>query len=237
MAGFLYYLPNCQRPPADVSKLPAEAAALAPLLEGIPLGWGHVHNGPGGTSGYLIAPQPASKDGEAADCRYKPETQTWHDAGKWWVGWETLKPPRPEDLQRDAVTHRGHGIMLGGHEWIVSTIHVSRTTLPRGYVVTPEGEPQVVPDKRYHAIMEEASYWYDVSFGGGPWNPTMAEAFAFAARVLGINYRVGAVECSQPVLDILRSDTVFGVIGAAIGAIDIENEQKARRGNVIPPAT
>lgn len=179
----------------------------------------NVQRGPNGSNGCILALVPMS--GECGEVGYYPDRQTWipvgpTDAPKYWLGWNTQKPPTPDTLRRDRIVS-GYEYTLGdGHDWTAPTIRRpnGKTNLPEVWGVDPAGAfaARLHPD--YDRFWQLAGEMFKVALEQIDWE--QPQTFAAAVECLGLNYRVGPHEVSA--LGLLTSETYPLVFGAAIDA-------------------
>ncbi|NLE57410.1 MAG: hypothetical protein GX616_03560, partial [Planctomycetes bacterium] len=95
MPGFLYYLPDCDKP----SRKALDAAAIGYAFERDR--WSHAGclDGPNGGRGLIVAAPDAVPTERV---RYSPDGQTWRPipGSTAWLGWFTAELPGPGDLRR-----------------------------------------------------------------------------------------------------------------------------------------
>lgn len=186
---------------ADVRRVPAHAA----------VSYVHNSNGPGGQPGTIIT--PVSKHNGAGLIGNLPDRQTWvavGDGKKLWVGALTKSPPSPLDLERWQTIGGYRVADPQSYEWLVPVARAPQMqfgTLPQSFTFGPAGE--VIPNlqPQYQWLWElgrDIRDWY-VAESGPSKEATPAEQAAHvrlpftwlvreAARILGVNYRVGLAE-------------------------------------------
>jgi hypothetical protein len=179
-----------------------------------------VAKGPDGSSGAIFAPVPVDRSISPL-AGYHPDRQTWVEiAAGYWLGSETDNPPSPESLRRRHIT-RGLDLELGdGRVWTAPTIRApnGRCYLPSTWGVDSEGQfrETILPD--YESYWEMAGEVWDLCFGKTECD--YADSFGYAARALGLNYRVGPHEVSR--LGLLSSANYLQVFKTVIDGQLIE---------------
>lgn len=235
MAGLLYFLPNIQSHQlAQKGRLsPAILAArgLADALVDCPLADHHTlidfpGRGPGGHSGLFVIPTPISGE-PASRLGFFPDVQEWRPAFRdpeWdtrlWIGFNKEEPPTPDGLRRRTELIAGKDLtLLDEQSWHVPLIrrpamgeHPPRTSLPLDLEVDASGKTVKSIQAKHQALWAETIEMTAHRFGQA--TVTDDQAFGFAMRVLGLNYRVSQAE--QNVLRILDSHLVIDVLDAAI---------------------
>lgn len=235
MAGFLLYFPGWQMPSMPIDKIPRECN-LGPLLGESPGMLAGPGRGPDGGHGLLAAIKPATgSGGEAAVIDCQPTGQKWLQcktpdgkATTHWLGWWLDKAPRPKDLQREHL-HAGYPMLMGGHEWQVPVVHAPYTSLSEGVDVDECGNVLFPVAPKYESIVAESAEWWGRHFGGEP-STGHADAVGYAARVLGINYRVDPRVLSVRCLGAFDNlETVARLIWYSIGGAEMSREADAKK--------
>ena len=240
LSSFIYYVGGMTKghDPASHGYLSDELASVIgyDTPQTVPQ---YVPKGPDDGEGCLIITQPSegSTDDNGEPLTepqhgYKPDIQTWVPAyvpGKsdpeYWIGWETKRKPTPAALIR-RKTFAGHYVTLAdGNQWLIPEVgpYPKWCKLPLGYEVGKDGQMKLVAIKQFRAVFEESQRWADVYDGGG--NFFLDEAMAFAAKVLGVNYRVGVRHLGLDVLGAVTSEVYRDIVRAATGVISYEAEQ------------
>ena len=199
MAGFLYFVPDCENECAVRSKF-AELGLDAVFGE-VGITVARVGNSPSGEAGCIVMPHVASNP----DPGYFPQSQTWMKApgGAHWIGFETARRPGPACLER-RETVAGHYVRLeDGNDWLVPAarvFHGGGTCLPEVFSLGPNGEivKAIVP--RYKALSKQAeTLWED--FAGDVTEGalravvrTQEDSLRLACEALAVNYHVGLGE-------------------------------------------
>src|SRR5580704_17854266 len=136
MAGFILFFPD-RTDITGADRIPANCG-LSDVLDGAPVTYGVVlQNGPDNKAGNIISVRPSNADGQAAECQYKPDTQTWVRVvdkatrePTHYLGFENANRPRPVDLVRPETVD-GSPIKLRGQEWTIPVVLAGKATLPR----------------------------------------------------------------------------------------------------------
>lgn len=227
--GFCYFLPGVD------ANIAAVRAVGVPCLadDGQGLVVRGSFNGPGGAAGAL-----AWNDGGQA-WQFQKDAQLWAKvapatsgiAREYWVGHRKDALPGPEDLARPR-RHPGVEVTLAGRVWFVPQYRV----FPVAFRVTEEGTIEKGLAPAFQALCEEGVGYLDARFGvpSAVEKVTDESLLGLAARVLGLNYRVGKVELvllnlsdTRSALEILDAFTDFHSIHA-----DFKKKQEAET----PPA-
>lgn len=185
MASFLYFLPGVEDK-ARVPDLLRELGLGHALEAGSPTV--NVQEGPAGRGALLWPPY-----GDTPTPGYYPEAQTWQGWGaRLWVGWETARPPGPQDLAR-AELQDGYLIeMADGRKWQVPAARL----LPTQLRFTPDlqgVETSLLPQYRefYNRVAELAARLRETGGDLGD-----LELLRVATEGLAVNYRIGPAEVS-----------------------------------------
>lgn len=171
--------------------------------------------GPAGkdVSGVLICLPPINGDGMAVRMKHDPDKQTWQlcDADSdhpYWMGYETAKPPQPEQLLRKRTVN-GYDFSLGDNREYVCPIIRRMASQPMLPCAVKFDGREYVPEVRpeYHEIWQDSIGWAK--------SMTIHEQAVAAERCLALNYRVGPYE-----LNVLNTfgteDAIRDVILAAL---------------------
>jgi hypothetical protein len=198
MPGFLYYLPNCDKP----SRKALDASGVGYAFPSDK--WSHSGclRGPDGGRGLVLAAPDAVPTERV---RYTEADQTWRQipGSSAWLGWFTDEPPGPIDLRREKLLEGYPCPMADGREWIVPLAREAaesdgrvdrRQALPRRLELNADGEfsaGDVLPD--YCELNEIAARFLDASERSEA-GAFSFEAVAAAVRVLAHNYRIDRAE-------------------------------------------
>jgi hypothetical protein len=225
MSVYRYYLPNVK--PADVTDDTLAALGLSDRLRDCPLKRQGsrievvpIHNnGPNGSNGALIVPQPADRKGART---YHPDEFAWHKSERdnYWIVWDKLNPPTPEGLQRWEMVS-GVVCELGdGQLWqcpIVRT-RLSQCHVPC-HLSRPNGVLKVDVLAQYEDIWQ-LTFGLSVRLLESNWGLQCVEIFGAevahdcACKLLAVNYRVSTEEAW--LLGLFTTINVDDVIDAAI---------------------
>lgn len=242
MAGTLYFVDNCPLAACPrAADLPAAVAArLVPVLGAASLECKR-SPGPGGARGLLIAPIPADKDGEQADCEFFHARQTWHwlpaiadSEFRVAVGFETARKPRPEDLLRPSPVVGKAVELADGNAWTFPVVGPRDTTLPHSFRRVDSGAFAATVRPAFEQLFADSETWFELLRSGGGF--TYATYFDFAARALAVNYRVGLDECSADVLDLIGVEHFDAVLRACLGLLDRDQERARKKKDSAPAA-
>lgn len=199
MPGFLYYIPNADKPtPALI-----ERHGIQYAFEGGKYAWSQTIRGPGDGRGLIVAD---SRSVPAERVAYRTAEQTWRPipGGDAWLGFFTAEPPGPEDLRRVKMLD-GYPLKLAdGREWIVPLAREAaesdgqvarRQALPRRLELDDAGEfcpGDVLP--AYTELNDIAAAFVDASQQADASGRFSFGDPAAAVRVLAHNYRLDRVE-------------------------------------------
>lgn len=195
--------------------------------------------GPGNSCGALLV--IGSKYTGAPDIvtiTHPKDLQKWvcvNEEKGLWLGVLKADPPRPQDLERFKVIGGGTVTDPQHYEW---TLPVARAlahgmpygTLPQSYRFDEQGEPQPVLDKAYEWLWNlagEVKDWYVASDSEN--RRPHAWLVKTAAKLLGVNYRVGIPELNllQEVgRSVLHQQTVGAICQACYGWEVLEEAKK-----------
>jgi len=243
--AFYYFLPGVNRDQitksvivnAGLGEVLRDRLTLADLNGEGNLALAAVVKGPEGHSGTILIGKPASPannsnnlgDDEAL-IGYYPARQTWvKSAAGYWIGWETDKLPTADDLVRDKPVD-GYEVMLGPDDnpqpWLCPVIRLALGecglpdvwSLEAGKVVS-----RVRPDWQWAWDLSGKIWdWYSQSQ-----SIPKEQAFLWAAKLLGINYRVGPDEVG--ILQLIGRDAYDEILCAAINGPLVERWREAQK--------
>jgi hypothetical protein len=228
VSGFFYYLPDCLRnlvADGTVSRDRLRRHKLDDVLADVVTVPNDViatptTQGPDGTAGTVLVPLSPGVPVPKVPA-YDPESQTWHNAGDYWLGFEG-EPPKPEHFARSSVVP-GYMVPDGhGRHWHVPLVRgLDRPygALPCDFEFGADFLPAAVLRDRYRQLWADSARMWD-AYGDGEGVPD-AEAASFAARALAINYRIGPHELnllSKHGSPVLGRENVFSFAGGAIDA-------------------
>lgn len=185
--NFLYFVPNTRTGDA------IRQAGISDLLEPGKVASRTVFKGPDDLSGMMFY------SGEAIDCNYKPQEQTWlkSNSGLFFIGYYKSSPPTILELKR-TVQISGYPIELrNGESWLVplARIFPNGTRLPQSLVLGSKGEviKEILPQYATFSMKCE-KFWkdFEISMGLTSGEPQMTEveAIELAAEALNLNYRI-----------------------------------------------
>jgi hypothetical protein len=219
----------------------------------------HDSVGPGQQPGTVIT--PVSKHRGQGPIGNLPGQQTWQPIGdgkKAWVGALTKDPPSPLDLERWKLVGGLDVIDPGSHAWTVPVARAAGMglefgTLPQSYTFNADGEP--IPNllPQYAWLWELGAQirdWYASQTPPEGDDVTPEERAAFrprpvawlikaAAKVLGVNYRVGLAELNllhelgRPVL---TQETAHTICQQVVNYELVEEAKKKPLESDSPPA-
>lgn len=238
MAGFVYFLPNGNSESVSESKL---APLLGAVVDGAHFSkcecysFGEVSPSLSGIT-FTISPTEGA-GGEEAHCGYYPDKQTWVKAelpGKpdYWIGWETERPPRPQDLAKPKA--KGFPVDVAGAEWLIPAVYAPTASVSKSYRVNRSGFALDI-GKQFRDLSERSSQFFDWRFSGAN-SPSWEVAINYAVDVLAINYRVGLVECSGDVLDIVTRDSMLDIVDESLGQSVLLQELESKKKAGLAPA-
>lgn len=202
---FLYFIPNARG--ATVTDEQVRGWGLGHALVGLPVTTTQVTGkGPGGRPGLLLTTP-------GGDQRLLPDTQTWRDCGAFWLG--HADRPTADELQRDDAVGGPTVVLEDGDLWMVPIARpiASAPTFPQVLGVDAAGALQVRASERFKEEVELGDRVF-AWMTDKEENPTNEDVFRAAARILGINYRVGAHELSA--LGVLTDRNIVEICRAYI---------------------
>ena len=231
---------------ADCTRVPAHASVL------------DVQKGPDGKAGTVIA--PVRKHSGEPGCFYSPTLQTWQPVrpGLLWIGHEQSVAFSPRLLERWQIVGGAEVSDDNKHVWIVPIARAPYQqyafgTLPQAYTFDPvTGEPVPHLLDRYTWLWElagEIRDWY-LAAAGPASEATPAEKAAhqarpfsdlirYAARILGVNYRLGPAELNvlfSLACPVLTQETVHTICQATYGYEVLDAAKKNAPGGADEPA-
>lgn len=127
MPGFIYFIPD----KSTVNPAVLAEAGLEYLVPANAMSQRQVGAGPSKGPGLVVCRNEVVPEG---GLKYKSETQTWVDAGKYWVGRQKDVEITPGDLERDSVSGYPVSMQDGAH-WFVPILRVPH----------PDGPPDLMP--------------------------------------------------------------------------------------------
>ncbi|MBW3600608.1 MAG: hypothetical protein KY475_25510 [Planctomycetes bacterium] len=225
MAGFLYYLPSDSPQPPKLAEVQAAGLGYAFDQTVVPRGCQH---GPDGGCGHTLSTGPELPG-------YHPERQIWRkipglESGAW-VGFETDKPPGPEELVRSRHLD-GHWVELNdGQRWLIPCARqpveengelVGLCRLPAAIGMNESGEwTRDDVDAKYADLWAVAVAYWNVMIGAaneaddtGLVKFDLQGAPDAVTLALATNYRIGRFEVAM--LGLLNDETIAIVLQALI---------------------
>jgi len=207
--GFLYFVAGRQAAPAEL----LEEVGIAALPQST--AWAPFGDGPGGEGGVIVA-------AAGTRLRYAPDEQTWRpvarglggesesdgeaDAPAYWIGFETGRPPGPEQLARDEMIP-GHAVTLAdGRSWHVPIIRdaAGACGLPMRYGLDPQSGRPAATLGDEHLRLWDAALGVLAALADAEENDdgqivlglgmSEADAMRLAADVIGLNYHASLAE-------------------------------------------
>lgn len=187
-----------------------------------------LHSGPTEESGTIYG----WWTNKGAVCMRHDDGLTWipavqfdeFEAGRYWVGLDTEKPPTPEDMQR-AYPYSGEKIVMGdGMEWLIPIAE----RLPFDVIRADDGTDRYIPQRKFHEFTTAASYWTKLFESGDVSGKcTWSQLRDFIELGLCANYRT-----TREVNDYLRlfSGSESGTIYKAAMTICLPEKAKAWHG-------
>lgn len=197
MRVMLYYIPGYAKHSVDKREL---AGLGLGHLAGMSLPAVKVNGGPDKGHGVLVMPLPQGSDTALhKKCGYKAAEQdwfAWKRAGEAptpptiWCGWYRGEQPGPQDLRRP----ERHAVNLpvelaDGKVWEFTPAE----ELPRAFCLG-DGGAVVSRFQQKYARFQEADDWLAEWMRDGSRSEPIREIIARLATLLGINYRVSALE-------------------------------------------
>jgi hypothetical protein len=239
---------------SDVHRVPEHATVIDQKI------------GPAGGPGAVIAPVNPYKG--PPDCFCDPLYQVWEACrgGRYWIGYSKRHDPKrvpfqaitPQDIERfDALG----GVPVadhGGREWAIPVCRAPNFgfefgTLPQSYTLDPEsGETQSHLQTDFAWLWDLAGQirdWYIADLGptedatpaekAAFKKPEFSKLVGFAARLLGVNYRISPVELNvlhKLGVQLLTRDSVHPICRAAYGWEVLELAKKKPPEGTTDPA-
>jgi hypothetical protein len=219
VAGFIYYVAGAQTMGQARETIEREGA------RGLAEGAAHVHSAAGPDSHGLLIIADAN-GGAKASPEYTPGKQTWKKAGRrLWVGFETARRPRPEELLRRNPIE-GRPVAMGdGNDWLVPIARrcvggpdgaAWLMALPRAHRFEKGSWSPGEVLGRYRALWQRVEQYAGALVELGKGDPAAGELVSFEdenetiVEALAVNYRLGRHEVSA--LGLVTSEVVGPVI-------------------------
>jgi len=196
-------------------------------------------NGPDKGRGQLVSFDCPHKPHTSSPVGMNLETQVWHEAakanelprGRYWIGWDKLNPPTPEDLSKSNRTP-GELVELLDHQlWEVA---VSSFVPHRRGIDIETGEEVRIPQSAFAPYVDQCRFWESFFLESGQTAEELTDkvlnlpgGMRFAVDALAMNYRI--VPEIADGLELLGDGEVFDIILAATGIATmagIEREKK-----------
>lgn len=178
-------------------------------------------NGPDGGAGVCFVAK-APDDGDAVSARVDLAKQEWHccDGGRVWVGWEKGQKPTAADLRRKTFFSTYVPVELGdGNEWEFTPT----PALPETFCYSETGAIGTRPLPQNRAYYE-ASHWLWEQIAQNMTDVKYVDIIDRLALLLGMNYRVGKVECIALLL--FNQQTILEAAFAAVDMLDLYRRSK-----------
>ncbi len=161
--------------------------------------------------------------GDAGDCLYKPDLQTWTKAvtGDFWIGtWNDRKPI--EQTLRTASQLAGHRVVLAdGVEWLVPVVRLIEggSSLPASLVLGENGEVFTTELPAYSELSAKANQLFadlcvEMGWNEGEQVLAAADRMKLAADAMAWNYHIGIDELN--VLALLTTKNLSDVMAAIL---------------------
>lgn len=245
MLNFLYFVPQLLR--QDVTRERVTTAGLGDVFRDRlsqddiankgRLAIADVMHGPGGHTGTILYPLPTvPAEDEADGIGYYQDRQQWLHvpvAGTpgYWLGWDPANLPTPEALQRDFIVSGYTETLADGRQWECPIIRRAQ-----GAMNLPDVWGLV--DGKVVSRVKPAWQWaWDLS--GEIWDQyvngesaSREVAYAWCAKLLSINYRVGLQELT--VMNVLGSDEASEILRNAIAGPLIEKMREEQKKTSTP---
>lgn len=221
---------------ADVVRVPQHASVL------------DVKTGPDGAAGVIIAPVRVHLG--PPDCFYDPRLQQWDACrgGRYWIGYSQsflggggpqIAVPSPQELERFEQLGGFEVLDARGQAWRVPICRAPKQDveygcLPQSYTLDADtGEMQSHLQSDYLGLWELSGkirdwYWSDAEPAEDATpaekakheRPPFGKLVAYAAQLLGVNYRLSPVELNvlhKLGVQLLTQATVHAICQAAFG--------------------
>lgn len=227
MSGFLYFLPR-QNSAMTADSMPPETG-LRPIFEGASnIQSVQVNNGPFGESGAIAL------IGEG-DVRYRADDQEWRDRRKpdgqllYALGWFKGNLPGPADLARERRLDGGDVTLGDGRPWHIPTIgpNIAMSRLTLEYHVGSDGVVTPEVAAKWKPLFVQSQRFFDYVVNGG--TVFHSDIFDYCTSLLSVNYRVGKLECSASVLNLVSTATFEEIVKASIGWHDVQRMIEAKK--------
>lgn len=227
---FLYFLPGQTAHVGSVEQIPEPAAkaGLSAVLGGAGIGC-RGGSGPGGEAGMMVW----SAACEPTMTRFDADSQRWEQAFDasgavaYWAGLPRSVQPCPQQLARSSMIEGNSASpavrLLDGGDWVVPCMgfavdgNAVMTKLPTVYRLAA-GKREKTVRREWRELFVEASNAARMVYEGADWS--VDEAYRYCARVLGVNYRVGPVECAM--MELIGDAELWSIIRHSVGKPDAE---------------
>lgn len=175
--------------------------------------------GPDGMSGVIVVQLPI--DGTVPTrINFKPDFQEWKKAGRHWLGVDKDEPPTPQGLRREILIPGVEHELGDGQAWECPIVRQVDGTpnVPQSWGIDAFGKfaETVVPE--FDWAWRMAGAVWDIFRGVKEID--RPEAFAYCARLLGLNYRIGQAECS--LLRLINTENYPQIFKVAVNGLLIE---------------
>lgn len=154
-------------------------------------------SGPGGQSGTMLVPLAPGRE-PPVRLGYKPDFQTWHDEGDFWIGFDNESPPAPAELARKKQI-TGYRMQLGdGQEWVIPILRRpdDSSELPSAFTLAAAGGVSQAVRPQYRALWEasaEICQWFVEGTLIDAARLRLHELIEWCVRILSVNYRFDRV--------------------------------------------
>ena len=205
MSAFWYFLPG-------VSSLEFKAGNAAEVLAAAGLGYLRLRSvttdpaavgqdaiavewpdGPGGPGSAVIPMAPTPPGGELT---HQPDTQTWRDCGRFWIGYDAA--PTPGELQRVDVPVAGYEHTdANGGVWCVPVLSPDGCTLPTDLVFAEDSDAVTFTPKPNVAHLQTIGEKLAQAWITGEIELPVNELAEMAVTILQQHYRVSKIEFNE----------------------------------------
>ena len=223
MNGFLYFVPNVP----GVGDADFDALGIAGLNPRH-REQGGIDRGPSGTMGVML-----KGSGDDKVLAYKAECQTWipGPGKKWWIGFETDRPPGPADLARKRMIAGQNVTLADGRKWHVPIarrhteeagryVYSVAEGIPCVFGLDSEGNDSIAIARAFDPLWDAAGEFW-LAFVGGASDEdaetmTYERQLDIVALSLSTNYRLGLFEMKA--LGLVGTDTAAEICNILIDA-------------------
>jgi hypothetical protein len=171
-----------------------------------------------------------------------PANKNGRKKGDFWIGWETERPPKPDDLRRAKMHSGGYVTLRDGNHWLIPEaiqlphlVGIDEDTGDVALQYSPEYESFCRASEQYAMLICQRIGALEQLRTQRPNIPedqvavdfVLADAWTYCCDAIALNYRVNAEVIS--LLKLLAKPHIVTVLAATIALPDILNVKNQKK--------